>query len=241
MLTRTIVLFSFGVAAVLFGVSQTDAQPGKGFGKGPGAGADVKKLQSDLERLLEQVEATKAQLARAKEGTGGKKGGFEGKAKFEGKSKKGFEKGKGKGGFEGKKGDMKKEFGKGKGGDFKKKFEPMKEFAKKSFEGKKLDPDTIKQRYEFYKKLYDELPRETRKGKGFEAKGKGGPGPKRYEDRKKKTEAAPGPMPPIPFKGGAGKGPMGAGSSGGSVEARIDRLIRELEQLRSEVRGGKKK
>ncbi len=223
MLTRTIVLFSFGVAAILFGVSQTEAQPGKG--KGPGAGADVQKLERDLERLLDQVQATKAQLARAKETTGGKKGGFEGKGRGKGgpdaKGKKDFEKGKGKGGFE---------KGKGKGADFKKKLEPMKQFGKgpggKGFEGKKLDPDTIRQRYEFYKKLYDEVP----KSKGFERKGPGGPkgfGPKGFEDK--------GP--------GGPKGPMtkGGGGSGSSVEARIDRLIRELDQLRSEVRGSKKR
>src|ERR1043165_1708981 len=72
--------------------------------------------------------------------------------------------------------------------------------------GEKLDAETIKERYDYYKKLYDESKRES-KGKGKEG-GKGGPG-----------------------------GMGGGGGSGGSVEARIDRLIRELEQLRSEVRG----
>ncbi len=228
MMTRTIALFSFGLAAVLFAASQTEAQPGKGGkgpGKGPAAGSDTQKLERDLERLLEQVKQTKADLARAKEAQGGKKGGFEGKGK--------------KGGFEGK--DKK-------GGDFKKKFEPMKEFGKgkgfqgykgfqgfKGFEGKgpgaKLDPDTIRERYEFYKKLYDELPKSKGKGKGFEGKGKG-----------KKTETTP-PAPEPKFKG-KGKGGFGGGTPAApsrSVESRIDALIRELEALRSEVKGSKKK
>lgn len=232
MLSRTMVLFTLGLAAVLFAAADTDAQPSKspfGKGKGPGAGADVQKLQRDLDRLLEQVQDTKAKLARLKEAAGQKKGGFDRKGKG-GFGPKGFDKGKGKGG----------EKGKGKGGDFKKKFEPKKQFGK-GFEGKKLDPDTIRQRYEFYKKLFDELPKTKGKGKGFEGKGPGGPkgpGPKGFEGKGK------GPGGPKGFgpKGFEGKkpGPMGGGP-GGSVEARIDRLIRELEQLRSEVRGGKKK
>jgi len=214
MLTRTIALFTFGLAALLVGAAQTDAQPGpkspfgKGPGKGPGPGpgSEIQKLEKDLERLMDQVQEAKATLARAKEAGKGK-GAFEGK-------------GKGKSGFD----------GKGKGGDFKKKFEPKKEFTKPGVppadgaKGQgKLDPETIKTRYEFYKKLYDELPKS--KSKGFE--GKGGFGPKGFEGKKKE------PMP------STGKGSRGPGTGG--VEARIDRLIRELEELRSEVRGGKKK
>ena len=193
MFTRTIVLFTFGVAAVLVGAAQTDAQPGKGKGKG---GPDIEKLERDLRQLLEQVEEAKGALARAKEagqpkGDKGKKGGF--------------------GGFP---------YGKGKGFDGKKGFEGK---GKKGFEGKgeKLDRETITERYNYYKKLYDELPKESKKGKGFEGKGKGkfGPG-KGFEGKK-------GPMPEPP-------------STSRSVEGRIDALIRELEELRREVRGKKK-
>src|SRR5262249_22110892 len=125
MLRRTIALSAFGVAAVLFGASQTDAQPGKG----KGGGDDIQRLERDLERLLEQVDRTKADLARIKEAMQSKKdaGGPKGKKGFDGF--KGF---------------------KGKG------FGP-KGFGPKGFEGKdqKLDPETVKERYEFYKKLYD--------------------------------------------------------------------------------------
>jgi hypothetical protein len=211
MLTRTVALFSFGLAAVLFGASQSEAQPGKGFGKGPkGAegGSEFQKLEKDLNRLLDQVKEAQAQLARLKE-SAGKKGGFEkdkGKKGFEGWGKgpegwKGFE-GKGKKGFEG--------WGKGGPGGF----------GPKGEKAAKLDPETIKERYEYYKKLYDESQRESNRGKG-----KGGP----------KGGSRPDNMPP-------GKGPGAVGGRGApSVEARIDRLIRELEELRSEVKGGKKR
>ena len=219
MLNRTLALFTFGVAAMLFGASQSEAQPGKGD-KGPGFDADVQKLQRDLERLIEQVKEAKAKLDRVQ---GNKEG-------FEGKGKKGFDKeamkkkfeefARNKKGFD-KEGMKKKfeEFAKGKGG-----------FGPKGFEGKKgpgakLDPATITAKYEFYKKLYDELPHG--KGKGYEAKGKRGFGPKGFEGKK-----GPGGFNP---KGPEGrKGPDSSASRG--VEARIDRLIRELEEIRSEVR-----
>ncbi|MBI1831661.1 MAG: hypothetical protein HYR84_09450 [Planctomycetes bacterium] len=214
MLTRTVTMFALGLAAVLFGAAQTDAQPGKGkgpFGKGPaaGAGADIQKLERDLERLLEQVAEAKAKLAKAKEGQG--KGGFGGKSFGKG----GF----GKGAF-------------GKSDFFKKKDEPKKEAGKAGF-GAKLDPATIREKYEYYKKLYDELPKETKKGKGFEGKGKG----KGFDKKKETTPPAPEP------KGKFGKGaPMPAtGTPPRSVEARIDALMRELEWLRAEVRSSKKK
>jgi outer membrane murein-binding lipoprotein Lpp len=208
MLTRTIALFAFGLAAVLFGASQSEAQPGRGFGKGPKgpeAGSEVEKLEKDLNRLLEQVKEAQAHLARLKEGAG-KKGGFE--------------KGKGKGfegwkGFEGKKGrDWKGSFGgKGPGG-----------FGPKGEKGPpKMDADTIKQKYEYYKNLYEESQRGAKRGKG-----KGGP----------KGFQKPEPTPATPSTKGRG---FGGGQGSSSVEARIDRLIRELEQLRSEVKGGGKK
>jgi hypothetical protein len=198
MLKRSVVLFSLGVAALLFGVAQTDAQPGKGA-KG---GADIKKLEDDLAQLMDKVKDTKAKLDKAREG-GDQKKDF-GKQGFEGKGFGGF----GRGGF-GPGG-----FGKGKGG--------FGGFGGKGFEGKKgsekLDPETVKERYEYYKKLYDELPKEKSKGDGK----KGPP----FEGKKG-----------FPFEGkkGFGGGPGG----GGSVEARIDRLIRELEQLRSELNAKK--
>jgi outer membrane murein-binding lipoprotein Lpp len=173
MLKRSIVLFSFGVAAVLFGVSQTEAQPGKGA-KG---GGDIQKLEKDVAQLLETVKAISADLARIKADAG----------------KKGF----GPGGFG--------PFGPGGFG--------------KDGPGK-LDPDTIKQKFEFYKKLYDELPKE--KGKSAS---------KSYEGRYSSGGYGR-------WRGGfdSKKGPEG---KGGSIEARIDRLIRELEELRSEVKGAK--
>ena len=185
MFARTLALFTFGVAAILFGASHSEAQPGKGD-KDPG-----KEKQED-----------------GLEGKGKKdfnKDDF--KKKFEAmKDKKGFDK-----------------------DDFKKKIDAWKEMAKnkgpggfgpRGFEGKgpgaKLDRATITAKYEFYKKLYDNLPRD--KGKGYEAKRKGG-----YGNR-----------PDAKRKGGSGKRPDA--SSSRSVEARIDRLIRELEEIRSEVR-----
>lgn len=198
MLKRSIVLFSFGVAAVLFGVTQTEAQPG---GKGPKVGTDIKKLENDLAQLLDQVKETQAKLAKAKEAGGDKKDFF--------KDKGGFGGGFGKGGFGGGKGG----FGKGGFGGF----------GKGGPE--KLDPDTIKERYEYYKKLYDELPKEKGKGKGkgFEGKGKGPDEKGKGKDGKGKDQGQKGE-----------KGP-----SGGNIEARIDRLIGELEALRSELRNAK--
>jgi hypothetical protein len=180
MLKRSIVLFSFGVAAVLFGVSQTDAQPGKG---GKGKDGDIKKLESDLAQILDLVKDVQAKLERIKEGGGEKKGpGFEGK-----KGYGGF----GKGGFGG--------FGKGMYGKG----------------PEKLDPATIKEKYEYYKKLYDELPKPKGEGKkGFEGK---------------------------KFKGGENKGSGSSSSSSGSstAEARIDQMIRELQELRGELKKAK--
>src|SRR5260370_31849646 len=72
--TRTIALFSIGLAGVLFAASQTQAQPGKGSGKRAGADADIKKLEKDLEKLLEKVTETKAKIARVKEADKGKGG-----------------------------------------------------------------------------------------------------------------------------------------------------------------------
>jgi hypothetical protein len=79
-----------------------------------------------------------------------------------------------------------------------------------------MDPDTIKEKYEFYKKLYDELPKESAKAKEFPpfGKGKGFPGKgKGFEGKKESLAAGPS-----------------------SVEARLDRLTRELEDLRRELK-----
>jgi hypothetical protein len=196
MFQRTLTLFVFGAAAVLCGATVTDAQPpgkggfGKGgFGKGPGA--EMQKLEAELSKLQEQVKDIQAQLEKSK------KGGFEGREFGKGKGKE-FGKGKDFGmwkGFEKKKEDFKKEMARGEhrgygwGG-----------FAK-------LDPATIKEKYEHYKKLYEESKAEPKgKGKaGFE---------------------------------GRGRGP---GRESGSVEARLDRLTRELEELRSEIHGSSNK
>jgi hypothetical protein len=225
MMTRTIALFTLGLAAILFSATQTEAQPGKGKGGkggpggGPDAGAsDIQRLERDLNRLLDQIKATQEDLARLKQASEKKsaetsdakgKGGFE----FKGKGGPGMG-GFGKGGFG--------PGGKGKGG-----FGPMGEKGK-------LDPETIKERYEYYKKLYEESQREANRGKG---KGKGGP----------RGGQKPDTTPPAKGKGFPGGSGRPDSSSSSSVEARIDRLIRELEQLRSEVRsgsssgGGKKK
>ena len=93
--------------------------------------------------------------------------------------KRGFKGPGGKGGFKG--------FPGGKGDYFKKKDE--KSDAKSPPFGAKLDRETIKSKYEFYKKLYEES---------------------------QKQEAA------------------------SKYEARIDRLIQELQALREEIRGNKK-
>lgn len=219
MLTRTIALFAFGMAAVLVGADYLDAQPGKGKGPGkgpgPGAGSDIQKLERDLERLLEQVQATKAKLAKAKEAAGPKKGDFEGK--------KGFGKGFGGKGFGGK--------GKGFKG-FDKKFESMKKFGKGGEAGAKLDPATIREKYEYYKKLHDALPKE--KGKGFER-------PKGFEKKGPPPFERKGPPKGFEKKGPPPESKGEPRGGDGSLESRIDRLIRELEALRNEVRGGKKK
>ena len=188
MLKRSIVLFSFGVAAVLFGVSQTDAQPGKG---GKGKDGDIKKLESDLAQILDLVKDVQAKLERIKEGGGEKKGpGFEGKKGYGGFGKGGFG-GYGKGMY-------------GKGPE-------------------KLDPATIKEKYEYYKKLYDDLPKPKGEGKkGFEGK--------KFEFK---------------FKGGENKGSgsssssSGSSTTGSSVDARIDQMIRELQELRGELKKAK--
>ncbi|MBM3996544.1 MAG: hypothetical protein FJ303_20685 [Planctomycetes bacterium] len=223
MLTRTVAMFAFGVAAVLFGAAEIDAQQGKSkgpFGPGPGAGSgsDVQKLERDLDRLLEQVAEAKARLAKAKESQAKPKSGFGGKGDFF-KNKAEFFKNKA-------------DFFKGKGNFFKKKDAP-KEAGKGP--GEKLDPKTIRERYEYYKKLFDELPKETRKGKGFEGFGKGFG---KWFGKKSETK------PPAPEPKGKGKGPAtpppATGGPSRSVEARIDALIRELEAIRAEVRSRKK-
>ncbi|MBI2806191.1 MAG: hypothetical protein HYX68_14515 [Planctomycetes bacterium] len=275
MLTRTLFLFSLGVAAVLLAASQIEAQPGKGpkgfgkggkgFGKGPkGAGADVKKLEADLERLLEQVKETKAKLAKAQGATGGfgakgkgkadffkKKGGF-GKGEFSKKDffkkkKGGFGKEMAKPGFPPFGGKKMEGFGKGKKG-----------FGPKSPWGKP-GSDSMRAKYEFYKKMFEGAKRGAAKGERGKGKGergmggwggwgkgpwgKGGFGPPKGFQGKKKEMTRPGFGPAGKAKG-PGKGPGGfsrGGQGGASVEARIDRLIRELEQLRSEVKGKRKR
>jgi len=169
--TRTIALFSIGLAGVLFAASQTQAQPGKGFGKRAGADADIKKLEKDLEKLLEQVQETKAKIVRAKK-----------------ESSPATSASTWKGGW----------------GTW-----------SRSYEGKKKEPAPA-------------TPASKWKG-GWGTWGK------YYEAKKKETA----PTTPSSER----KGRTGAGSSGGassSVEVRIDRLIRELEQIRNEVKAKKR-
>jgi len=195
MFKRTFAVFALGAAAILFSAAQTDAQPqGKGgFGKGgfggfggKGPNPEVQKLEAEVSKLQEQVKDLEAKLEKAK------KGGFEGKG-----FGRDFAKGKG---FEMKKPDFKKEMAKGE----------FPGFGKGGLA--KLDPATVKEKFEYYKKLYEESKSEP-KGKGPRDIGKG-------------------------REFGKGKGPAG---ESGSVEARLDRLTRELEELRNEMRAGKGK
>lgn len=267
MLTRTIALFSLCVAAALFAASQTEAQPGKGkggkgFGKGPFGGPDTKKLESEIDRLRAEIKELEAKLERTKE-TARPKSPFEGRGKGKGDfKKKDGKKEMAKAPFGGK-GWSKGGFGKGWGGFGK---------GKEAF-GAKLSPELIKERYEYYKKLYEESQREARKGKG-RPKGKGGFGPKGFEGKMKEMGAFGkkgfGPMggfgpkgfegkkkemgfPPFGGKGpmeGFGKkkaeakketerpgfgGPM-RGPASDSIEARLDRLTRELEAIRNDLK-----
>src|ERR1051325_741794 len=187
MLKHTIGIFAIGLACLLVLNSDSAAQPGKGKG-GPDA---VKSLQAELEKLREQIKEVQAKLAKASTpgaefGRGGcGRGGF------------------GPGGF-----------GPGKGDEFYKKG-GGKAFGPAGKDGPKMDPATVTERYEFYKKLYDALPKEKGKGKGFEGKGKG------FEGK---------------FKGFEGKGKEKAGPGASSIDARLDRLMREIEDLRKELR-----
>jgi hypothetical protein len=112
-------------------------------------------------------------------------------------------------------------FAKGKGGfgpkgfemKFEKKVGGPKDFAKaKPPVGEKLGAATIKERYEHYKKLYDALPKSAgeKTAGAWKGRGKGGFG----------------------FGGPWRKGPDEASS----IEARLDRLIREVDELRKEIR-----
>jgi hypothetical protein len=112
-------------------------------------------------------------------------------------------------------------FGKGKGGFGPKAFDMKKggpkDFAKaKPAMGEKLDAATIKERYEHYKKLYEALPRTAGASKAGEWKGRG----KGFGS----------------FGGMWGKRPDEPAKSSSSIEARLDRLLREVEDLRKEIR-----
>jgi len=210
MFKHAVVLFAVGLSGLLFVSSDTSAQPGKG-GKGGGGADAVKSLEAELEKLRDQIKDTEAKLAKAKEASK-RGGGFEGKGPFG----KGFDKGgfggfggKGKGGFgpkgfEGmKKGEPKKD-------------EPKKEAGKAGMppfgpkgEAAKMSPEIIRTKYEFYKKLYDDLPKEKGKSDApMSGKGKGK---------------------------GFGSG-FGKGAEANSLEARVDRLMRELEEIRKDLK-----
>ena len=227
----------FGMLAVL-GVlagslvsSPVQAQPKGGFGKG-GFGKDdfkkeakdsTKQLQAEIEKLQEQVKELQAALG--KKGSEAKKdgpsitlGGMMAKGGFGGKIdadnikifiERIMQDKDAKKGFEGKKGP---------GDDFKKKFEEK----KKEGPGARIDRDEIRS-------IVERILKEREGNKGFE-------GSKRApDDFKKKYEGMK--------KGGFG-GPPGFGRGGpqtsrsrsSSVEARIDRIIGELESLRKELK-----
>lgn len=201
MLKRSIVLFSFGVAAFLFGVTQTDAQPG---GAGRGGKAEIKKIEEELAQLMDQIKDVQAKLARLSAAVAGKKG--DEKAKEE---KKGFE-GRGFGGFG--------PGGFGPGGFGKGGFGPG-GFGRGGFGGRGgpdgMSEEVIKERYEFYKKLYEESKSKAK------------------DEAKKSGEQKQGFEFKFKFKGPEGK------KGSGEIEARIDRLIRELEEIRSDMKGAK--
>ncbi len=195
MLARTLSVFAIGLVALLF-VCDLQARGSRPdtivFGadmnaeplttlqtQQPSGGATPSQTpsQGKTKDSGKSKDATKSKDAK---GRGGK--GFGG---FGPGGKGGFGKGFGKGGFG--KGDFKKKDEPKK--DEPKKDEPMKSTGKGPAFGGKLDPETIKTKYEFYKKLYEESQKEA---------------------------------------------------ASASVEARIDRLINELQALRKEVRGKKK-
>ncbi len=234
---RTLSVFAVGVALALYGVSETSAQPGKGGpggrpgqdGRGPGGPPDIKRLEAELELLRDQIKETEARLARVKQSSKGEAG----KGKDEaGKGRdfgKGKEFGKGKDFGKGKEFGKGKDFGKGKGEAGKGNGFP--------FGGApKLDPETIKSKYEFYKKLYEESRKGEKsksgpptfgrgfgKGPGF---GKGFPfgGPM-------KKEATP-PTPPAKSKGPGTAAPSGTRE----LEGRIERIERQLEEIRNSLK-----
>ena len=145
--------------------------------QGKGGGDAIKKLEADLQKLRDQIKQTEADLAKAKQqGRTPDFGGW-------GWSRGGAGWSRGGGGFGG-------GFGGYRGG------RPgfMKDDAK-------LDPATIKERYEHYKKLYEALPKGSPPGKGRGFERPGGPG---------------------------------AGSA--SLESRVERMMRELEDLRKELK-----
>lgn len=197
MLKRSIVLFSFGVAAFLFGVTQTDAQPGGG---GRGGKAEIKKIEEELAQLMDQIKDVQAKLARLSAAVAAKKGEEKGK-----EEKKGFEGGRGFGGF-------------GPGGFGKGGFGPG-GFGRGGFGGRGgpdgMSEEVIKERYEFYKKLYEESKSKAK------------------DEAKKSGEQKQGFEFKFKFKGPEGK------KGSGEIEARIDRLIRELEEIRSDMKGAK--
>jgi hypothetical protein len=170
---------------------------------GKGGGDSIKKLEADLQKLRDTLKQAEADLAKAKATEQG------------GRGYGGWGRGRGFGGMD------KKDF------DKKADFFMKKEGFKK--EAGKMDPDTIKERYEFYKKLYDALPKE--KAKGTPGGGAFGTAPGGFGGGRPGGGFGPGGF------GFGGGGPSTGSSSGSSsIEARLDRLMRELEELRKELK-----
>ncbi len=230
-------LAALGVLAGALVSSPVQAQPKGGFGKG-GFGKDdfkkeakdsTKQLQVEIEKLQEQVKELQAALGKKgneakKDGPSITLGGMMAKGGLGGKidadnikifierimqdtdAKKSFQ---GKKGFEGKKGP---------GDDFKKKFEER----KKEGPGAKIDRDEIRS-------IVERILKEREGKKGFEGR-KGAPDDfmKKYEGMKKRGFGGP--------PGFGRGGPESSRSRSSSVEARIDRIIGELESLRKELK-----
>ena len=198
MFTRRTGGFVCGLVVALLGASALSAQPGAG------PGPDLKRLEADLNKLRAQVQEAETNLQQAMDAANRKGPGPGGFGGFPGGPGGPFGGKKGKGDFKGSPGFEKKGGpGEGKGPGFEKKADPKNK--------NKMDPDSIKEKYEFYKKLYDESKREKAKPAG-PAFGRGFGGWR---------GAFPGKGPDAPAR---------------SIEARIDRLILELEELRYELK-----
>ncbi len=175
-------------AALVFG-SQATAQPPK---------PDVKKLESELEKLREQTKELESKLKKAKE-PGGPKGPPFGRPPF-GK----FDPAKAK--------EMKEAFEK-----------KMAEGDKKAPFGK-FDPAKAKE----FREMWEKRMADYRKKADADKKGPEKKGPPSFGKGKGWGPGGPG-------RGGPGRGGFRPGGTP-SIEGRIDRIVRDLEELKKELK-----